>query len=259
MRWLVRPFCAFVLFKSSCLRNHCPTRYKQMAGRAGRAGIHTHGESVKLLSFMYSEICRMLVLQILIYKSEELPILKEGCQPLQSCLAEEKNGMMRARFGGTLLNSTQPFDDVVKSAQDSFLCHKRLIEWDQELQIYKITTLGKAAFGSSLSPEECSVVFEDLAKARESFVLASDLHLVYEVTPIHMELELDWGAYYQRFVELSYVDQAVGVTVMRMAHGAPMQGHKRSIAFLWLLYCPSFFRLHELGVYTKRAYEQLKL
>ncbi|XP_024519343.1 uncharacterized protein LOC112342169 isoform X2 [Selaginella moellendorffii] len=92
-----------------------------------------------------------------------------------------------------------------------------------------------------------------------------------------MELEPDWGVYYQRFVELSYVDQAVatvGVTeasLMRMAHGAPMQGCKRSIkgseriktcvctdAFLWLLYCPSLFRLHELGVYTKRAYEQLK-
>ncbi|XP_024542477.1 helicase and polymerase-containing protein TEBICHI-like isoform X1 [Selaginella moellendorffii] len=218
------------------------TRYRQMAGRAGRAGIDTHGES------------------ILICKSEELsrmlPILKEGCQPLQSCLAEEKNGMMRALLevvaGGivqsaqdvnryvrcTLLNSTQPFDDVVKSAQDSlrWLCHKRLIEWDQELQIYKITPLGKAAFGSSLSPEECLVVFEDLAKARESFVLASDLHLVYEVTPIHVELEPDWGVYYQRFVELSHVDQAVasrvGVTeasLMRMAHGAPMQGRKRSI------------------------------
>ncbi|XP_024516685.1 helicase and polymerase-containing protein TEBICHI-like [Selaginella moellendorffii] len=94
MRWLVRPFCAFVLFKSSCLRNHCPTRYRQMAGRAGRAGIDTHGES------------------ILICKSEELPILKEGCQPLQSYLAEEKNGMMRARFGGghrmsTALHSSQ--------------------------------------------------------------------------------------------------------------------------------------------------------
>ncbi|XP_024519308.1 helicase and polymerase-containing protein TEBICHI [Selaginella moellendorffii] len=50
-----------------------------------------------------------------------------------------------------------------------------------------------------------------------------------------MELEPDWGVYCQRFVELSYVDQAVatvGVTeasLMRMAHGAPMQGCKRSL------------------------------
>ncbi|XP_024519372.1 helicase and polymerase-containing protein TEBICHI-like isoform X2 [Selaginella moellendorffii] len=50
-----------------------------------------------------------------------------------------------------------------------------------------------------------------------------------------MELEPDWGVYCQRFVELTYVDQAVarvGVTeasLMRMAHGAPMQGRKRSL------------------------------
>ncbi|XP_024519350.1 helicase and polymerase-containing protein TEBICHI-like isoform X3 [Selaginella moellendorffii] len=92
-----------------------------------------------------------------------------------------------------------------------------------------------------------------------------------------MELEPDWGVYYQRFVELSYVDQAVatvGVTeasLMRMAHGAPMQGCKRSIKGMYGR--PLFhntevsplgsaangrLQLHELGVYTKRAYEQLK-
>lgn len=51
------------------------------------------------------------------------------------------------------------------------------------------------------------VVFEDLAKAREGFVLASDLHLIYEVTPTYVDLEPDWGVFYQRYMELSPIDQ----------------------------------------------------
>lgn len=50
-------------------------------------------------------------------------------------------------------------------------------------------------------------MYEDLAKAREGFVLASDLHLLYEVTPTYVDIEPDWGVYYSRFMELSHTDQ----------------------------------------------------
>lgn len=67
------------------------------------------------------------------------------------------------------------------------------------------------AFNLSLKPflsrTLFQILFEDLAKARESFVLASDLHLLYEVTPTYVDLEPDWGVYYSRFMELSPVDQ----------------------------------------------------
>ncbi|KAH9300440.1 hypothetical protein KI387_012023, partial [Taxus chinensis] len=196
---------------------------------------------------------------ILICKPEEIKritnMLNEGCPPLQSCLADDKNGMKRAILevvaGGivqtandvhhyvrcTLLNSTQSFEDVVKSAQESlrWLCHAKFLEWDQHSQVYSTTPLGRAAFGSSLSPEESLTVLEDLARAREGFVLASDLHLLYEITPINVEIEPDWELYYQRFMELCPLDQAVGNRVgvmepllMRMAHGAPVLQHGKS-------------------------------
>lgn len=50
-------------------------------------------------------------------------------------------------------------------------------------------------------------MLSDLSRAREGFVLASDLHLVYLVTPINVDVEPDWELYYERFVKLSPLDQ----------------------------------------------------
>lgn len=98
---------------------------------------------------------------------------------MHSCLSEDMNGMIHAILevvvGGivqtandihryvkcTLLNSTKPFEDVVKSAQESlrWLCHRKFLEWNDTTKIYSTTPLGRAAFGSSLSPEESLVNF----------------------------------------------------------------------------------------------------
>ncbi|QCD99446.1 helicase and polymerase-containing protein TEBICHI isoform X1 [Vigna unguiculata] len=217
------------------------TRYKQMAGRAGRTGIDTKGES------------------ILICKPEEVKkvtaLLNKSCPPLHSCLSEDMNGMTHAILevvaGGivqtasdinryvrcTLLNSTKSFQDVVKSAQESlrWLCQRKFLEWNEDTKLYNTTPLGRASFGSSLCPEESLIVLADLSRAREGFVLASDLHLVYLVTPINVDVEPDWELFYEHFVRLSPLDQSVGNRVgvtepflMHMAHGAPLRAPNKS-------------------------------
>lgn len=50
-------------------------------------------------------------------------------------------------------------------------------------------------------------MLDDLSRAREGFVLASDLHLVYLVTPTNVEVEPDWELYYERFMELSALER----------------------------------------------------
>lgn len=121
------------------------------------------------------------VSQILICRPEEikriLGFINESCPALHSCLSEDINGMthaiLEAVAGGivqtandihryvkcTLLNSTKPFQDVVKSAQESlrWLCHRKFVEWTENTKLYSTTPLGRAAFGSSLSPEDSLV------------------------------------------------------------------------------------------------------
>lgn len=118
---------------------------------------------------------------MLICKPDEvkriLSLLNDTCPPLHSCLSEDRNGMTHAILevvaGGmvqtasdinryvrcTLLNSTRPFEAVVKSAQDSlrWLCHNKFLEWSEETKLYTSTPLGRASFGSSLCPEESLV------------------------------------------------------------------------------------------------------
>lgn len=46
----------------------------------------------------------------------------------------------------------------------------------------RATRLGMAVFASSMSPDDSLVIYADLNKARKSFVLENELHMIYQVT-----------------------------------------------------------------------------
>ncbi|KAG1335104.1 putative DNA-directed DNA polymerase [Cocos nucifera] len=87
------------------------------------------------------------------------------------------------------------------------------------------------------------VVLDDLSRAREGFVLASDLHLVYLVTPINVEVEPDWELYYERFMELSVLDQEVPISdvceAFKVARGMiqALQENAGRFALMVSLFC----------------------
>lgn len=81
------------------------------------------------------------------------------------------------------------------------------------------------------------IVLEDLSRAREGFVLASDLHLVYLVTPTNVDVEPDWELYYQRFMELSALDQVISIILTSSWQLALIfsLSHRDLLACVWRL------------------------
>ena len=58
-------------------------------------------------------------------------------------------------------------------------------ETDQK-EIFKATPLGNAVLASSMSPDEGLIIFKELQKALQCFVLENELQIVYEITPINI-------------------------------------------------------------------------
>ncbi|XP_038044107.1 DNA polymerase theta-like [Patiria miniata] len=199
-----------------------PLVYRQMAGRAGRKGVDTEGESIL--------ICKPSE------RDKAAKLLQAPLPPVQSCLKKQgqdlSNSMKRAILeviasgaastpdevscyaGCTLLavgltpgSSDQergPAEDgattagaihrCVKFLQDQeFVILQKVQRGDESEEVLRPTQLGSATLASALSPDEALVVFSELQRARKNFVLENDLHLLYQVTPIYDQgFQPDW-------------------------------------------------------------------
>ncbi|PIK47986.1 hypothetical protein BSL78_15134 [Apostichopus japonicus] len=192
-----------------------PLCYRQMAGRAGRKGVDTEGESILVCKPNEMEKAKALI-------SSDLP-------PVQSCLIQREgdelsNSMKRAileviasgvaksptdvqRYSSsTLLAASLSSEDgdnpdgkaTSSSSIDaciSFLREQefiRLEKGEDGGETFLPTQLGSATLASALSPHEALAVFTELQRARKSFVLENELHILYQVTPIYDNIKPDW-------------------------------------------------------------------
>ncbi|KAG7674872.1 hypothetical protein KSW81_002382 [Nannochloris sp. 'desiccata'] len=180
--------------------------YRQMRGRAGRAGIDTHGESF------------LLVLQKSTEKSLAALMHAESA-PVESCLTQDKCGMKRAMLevvasGAvispsdvdryikcTLLASTSKYEVVMNATKEALKWlgdkERQFIYWDKKTETFQPTAFGKAALGSGLPPELCLGIRSDIARARQSFVLTTELHLAYLCVPATEDKSINFQ--WQRF------------------------------------------------------------
>ncbi|KAM6474903.1 DNA polymerase theta isoform 1-T1 [Liasis olivaceus] len=213
--------------------------YKQMAGRAGRKGVDTIGESIL--------VCKPSE------KSKGVALLHGGMKPVCSCLLSLKgegitSSMLRAILEIIASGVASSSEDIQSYASCTLLaaslrdfqdnrreqdnicdgsieaCVKWLLEKefimisvsDVGKEIYRPTHLGSATLFSSFSPTAALEIFADLQRAMKSFVLENDLHSLYLVTPVYEDwAKIDWYQFFCLWeklpASLRRVAQLVGI------------------------------------------------
>ena len=197
------------------------TKYRQMAGRAGRAGLDSAGESVLIAGERGGGTAA----------SKLFALMQAEVAPIESALSEQKRGMKRAMLevvasgavAGpedvnryvqcTLLARMVDFSLVVSATREAliWLGHKdrAFIRWDDDRKLYQATQLGKAVLASGLSPESCLYIQNDLARAQEGFIMSTELHLTYLCVPVTEDIQPDWRAFYLMVDRLCTADKNV--------------------------------------------------
>ncbi|XP_067412926.1 helicase POLQ-like isoform X2 [Emydura macquarii macquarii] len=208
-------------------------QYKQMIGRAGRAGIDSAGESILIVQEKDKHLVQDLVNSPLenCYSNLLLEVTK-GIQSLLLSLV----GLKIARNSeeiyhfmcGTLYGVQQQFLSKEKSLSDvtrealgcliekGLLKEKMTSEKEQKSQSnLEITQLGQATYKGSIDLAYCDALYRDLKKGLEGLVLESCLHLLYLTTPYDMTSHCspDWMIYFRQFSQLNSVEQKVAAIV----------------------------------------------
>ncbi|SPP80381.1 DNA polymerase theta [Drosophila guanche] len=214
--------------------------YRQMIGRAGRTGKDTLGESILICTESNQRVGRELV--------------QAQLQPISSCLGMDdsthlKRALLEVISSGvastrqeiesfvncTLLSAEkamakQSEEQQQQQEQDSdsqfiaealdflidyeFIRHQ--VDEDVGTANYVATRLGSACLASSMPPGDGLILFAELQKSRRSFVLETDLHAVYLVTPYsvcYQLQDLDWLLYLDMWEKLSPSMKKVGELV----------------------------------------------
>ncbi|XP_019408286.1 PREDICTED: helicase POLQ-like isoform X1 [Crocodylus porosus] len=204
-------------------------QYKQMIGRAGRAGIDSAGESILIVQEKDKHLVQDLINSPLENCCSNLLLeFTKGIQNLLLSLVglqiarnfeEICNFMCGTLFGvqQKTLSKEKSLSDIIKESLESLiekglLKGKIMSEKEQKSPSnLAITQLGQAAYKGSIDLAYCNALYRDLKKGLEGLVLESCLHLLYLATPYDMiyHCNPDWMIYFKQYTQLSAVEQKV--------------------------------------------------
>ncbi|VTJ69098.1 helicase POLQ-like isoform X2 [Marmota monax] len=232
-------------------------QYKQMIGRAGRAGIDTIGESILILQ----EKDKQQVLELISRPLENcysclVQEFTKGIQTLFLSLIGLKiatnlddiyhfmNGTFFAVQQKTLLKEKSLWEITVESLgylTEKGLLQKYTVLSEEELQYnFRITKLGRASFKGTIDLAYCDILYRDLKKGLEGLVLESLLHLIYLTTPYDLvsQCDPDWMIYFRQFSQLSPAEQNVaallGVSESFIGKKASGQAIRKELEEFWV-------------------------
>ncbi|XP_053407683.1 helicase POLQ-like [Mercenaria mercenaria] len=229
------------------------SQYKQMVGRAGRAGIDTSGESILICKASDREKVRDLL-----------------AGPIESChsslLYNEGKGIRTLLLSTIGLKITTTTEDVFKFVSRSLahcqqsvlgtdvtsVCRdslQRLVDSGLVLQIksqsedpeqnlchsLEVTQLGKATFKGPIDPDYAEMLYKDLKKAEEPLVISNHLHLLYLVTPYDVVKDItpSWFIYFNQMSHLNSselkVASLIGVPESYIARKASQQKSRQKV------------------------------
>ncbi|XP_076663773.1 DNA polymerase theta isoform X2 [Andrena cerasifolii] len=196
--------------------------YRQMIGRAGRMGKDTAGESILMCKSNEQKAAEIL--------------LSASLEPIESCL-EDSGPLIRAFLEAiasevvytpsdlelytkcTLIhlsdehNPKNPSNEAIKFLiNNEFLLSQKTEEGHR----WVATAFGKACLAASIPPRDGLFLLEELQKARRCFVLDTELHVIYLVTPVSSGSQIgniDWMTFLELWKTISESERRVGQLV----------------------------------------------
>ncbi|CAL8106804.1 unnamed protein product [Orchesella dallaii] len=213
--------------------------YRQMCGRAGRNGIDTEGESVLICPANLKDK------GISLFKGA-MPLVKSALLGDGSLTSSMKRALLEAvasriallpvdvrsyarctflfhsldsglydseDLSSSQLHKDETIEECLKYLESQDFIRIKQYEQENRSDEYTPTQLGSACLAASLSPDDGIVVYRELLKARECFVLENELHVIYQVTPIYVSDQLRyilWSDYLRIWESLDLSEKKVG-------------------------------------------------